>query len=335
MLGERLKAHPSGEPLSSNQGHGPLRQKIEIFTFPWERLKDASKAPVHPGLKVGNGIIGHVERKIAVDEARAPRQGIQSVETGMQILDVMAKAGRPLSLSEVSKLAEMPPSKAHRYLVSFGRAGMTQQDSGTSLYDLGPAMRRIGAEALRRTNEVQSASNHAIELRDRTGHSVNVFVWGDAGPTLVNWAYGAHTISITVRIGASLPLLSSSAGLIYLSTLPESMVKKLVKAEIAADPLARQRWERFPETREEIFRKGYAMVSDSVLPGVSSMSAAAFAATDPIPLVLSVVAPKPQVREDTQDDLGAALIETTRRLSQELGGDSGRMMPTGSSESRK
>lgn len=268
-----------------------------------------------------------------MDEARTPRQGIQSVETGMQILNAMANAGRPLSLSEVSKLAEMPPSKAHRYLVSFGRVGMTQQDTGTSFYDLGPAMRRIGAEALRRTNEVQSASNHAMELRDRTGHSVNVFVWGDAGPTLVNWAYGAHTISITVRIGASLPLLGSSAGLIYLSTLPESMVKKLLDAEIAADPLARQRWERFPETREEILRKGYALVSDSVLPGVSSMSAPAFAAADPIPLVLSLVAPKSLVQKDDQEKLAEVLTETTRRLSQELGGDGGRMLPTGGGES--
>lgn len=267
-----------------------------------------------------------------MDEGKTPRQGIQSVETGMQILNAMANAGRPLSLSEISKLAEMPPSKAHRYLVSFGRVGMTQQDAGTSFYDLGPAMKRIGAEALRRTNEVQSASNHAMELRDRTGHSVNVFVWGDAGPTLVNWAYGAHAISITVRIGASLPLLGSSAGLIYLSTLPESMVKKLLDAEIAADPLARQRWEHFPETREEILRKGYAMVSDSVLPGVSSMSAAAFAAADPIPLVLSLVAPKSLVQKDNQEKLAEVLTETTRRLSQELGGNGGHMLPPGSGE---
>lgn len=196
-------------------------------------------------------------------------------------------------------------------------------------------MRRIGAEALRRTNEVQSASNHAIELRDRTGHSVNVFVWGDAGPTLVNWAYGAHAISITVRIGASLPLLSSSAGLIYLSTLPERMVKKLLNAEIAADPLARQRWERFPEIREEILKQGYAMVSDSVLPGVSSISAAAFAAADPIPLVLSLVAPKSQVQADEQDKLGVVLTEATRRLSQELGGNSGRILPTSNDASLK
>lgn len=265
-----------------------------------------------------------------MDEGKTPRQGIQSVETGTRILNALANAGRPLSLSEVSKLAEMPPSKAHRYLVSFGRVGLTQQDAGTSLYDLGPTMRRIGAESLRRTNEVRSASNYAIDLRDRTGHSVNVFVWGDAGPTLVNWAYGAHPISITVRIGASLPLLGSSAGLVYLSILPERMVKKLLDAEIAADPLARQRWERFPEIRKEIIRKGYALVSDSVLPGVSSMSAAVFAATDPLPLVLSLVAPKSWVQEDDQERLGHVLAETARRLTQELGGDSGPMLPTGS-----
>lgn len=30
-----------------------------------------------------------------MDEAKTPRQGIQSVETGMQILNALADAGRP------------------------------------------------------------------------------------------------------------------------------------------------------------------------------------------------------------------------------------------------
>ena len=126
------------------------------------------------------------------------RQGIQSVEIAMQVLMVLEGGGGPMSLSAISQALGSRPSKVHRYLVSFGRVGLTSQDSRSGLYDFGPAMRRLGAEALRRTNEVSVASACAVALRDQTGHSVNVAVWGDGGPVVVNWAYGSHPLSLTV-----------------------------------------------------------------------------------------------------------------------------------------
>lgn len=86
------------------------------------------------------------------------RQGIQSVENAKAVLLALESGAGPLTLTQVAEGAGMQPNKAHRYLVSLGRVGLVSQSPQSGRYDLGPAMRRLGAEALRRMDEVGVAS---------------------------------------------------------------------------------------------------------------------------------------------------------------------------------
>ncbi|MFC8597118.1 hypothetical protein [Isoptericola sp. NPDC057191] len=107
------------------------------------------------------------------------------------------------------------------------------QSRSTGKYDLGPATRRLGGEALRRTNEVAIASEHSVALSEATGHSVNLAVWTDSGPMIVRWDYGAHALSLTARVGASLPLLDSASGQVFFAHLPRTMTARALEASLA------------------------------------------------------------------------------------------------------
>ena len=77
------------------------------------------------------------------ESATAPdkeRAGIQSVEVGFALLDVLARAAGPLMLRDLAAAADMSAAKAHRYLVSFQRLGLVMQDAGTTRYDHGPTI---------------------------------------------------------------------------------------------------------------------------------------------------------------------------------------------------
>src|SRR5580693_4893509 len=112
------------------------------------------------------------------------QQGIQSVEVGAQVLRALETGRGPLALSEVARNCAMHPAKVHRYLVSLVRAGLASQDARTGQYDLGPAARHLGMEALRRTDAESIAAAYTSRLRDQTGHTTNVAVWTEAGPTV-------------------------------------------------------------------------------------------------------------------------------------------------------
>jgi DNA-binding IclR family transcriptional regulator len=252
------------------------------------------------------------------DPGTAPaRQGIQSVELAMTVLQALADGLGPMSLGQIAAASGMQPSKAHRYLVSLGRVGLVTQASRSGRYDLGPAMRRLGIEALRRMDEVALVSEHLPTLRDRTGHAVNLAVWGDHGPVVVRWDYGSYALPITVRVGATMSLLTSSIGHVYLAHLPKTLTGPLLRDQFAT-PGAPSR-DEIDGLVADVVRAGVAVTSGGVVPGVASVAAPVFPAADSLPLVIAVVLPAQQATDAVLASVTAELLRTTQAISKELG----------------
>ena len=254
------------------------------------------------------------------DDAEATqRQGIQSVEIAMTVLLALEQGGAPVPLNEVARRSGQKPSKVHRYLVSLCRAGLASQSPSSGLYDLGPAMRRLGAEALRRTNEVTIASEYAPLLRDRTGHSVNLSEWSDDGPVLVRWDFGAHVLPLNVRVGATLPLLASSAGRVFLAFLPPRMTSAALAQSRRGLPSLGLVDADVQRIDAEVRETGVAVPTGGVIPGITSISAPIRTAADASLLVLTVVFPREQVTADELEQVRVHLDRTAQTVSRELG----------------
>src|SRR5918911_934902 len=85
---------------------------------------------------------------------KSKRRGIQSIDTGIRLLEVLEKAEGPLALKDLSARAELDPSSAHRYLTSFVRCGLVRQEPDAR-YDFGPLALRIGLTAMQRLDPIQ------------------------------------------------------------------------------------------------------------------------------------------------------------------------------------
>ena len=72
------------------------------------------------------------------------RHGVQSFEVGAGVFRAVVRGQPLMTLKDIAAAAEMPPSKAHRYLVSLIRTGLIEQDPMTSRYKLGPFALDIG-----------------------------------------------------------------------------------------------------------------------------------------------------------------------------------------------
>jgi DNA-binding IclR family transcriptional regulator len=242
------------------------------------------------------------------------RQGIQSVEIAMTVLQALESVAGPASLRQLATSTGMQPSKIHRYLVSLGRVGLVSQSPTSGRYDFGPAMRRLGVEALRRIDEVGIAADFLPGLRDRTRHSVNLAVWGDRGPVVVRWAYGAYALPITVRVGATLPLLTSSVGRVYLAHLPATLTAPIVDEDPGR--LTAKEIQRITDT---VRREGVAVTSGAVIPGVTSVAAPVFTTGESLPLAVSVALPARNASTDVLREIKTDLLETTSAMAAEIG----------------
>jgi hypothetical protein len=161
------------------------------------------------------------------------RAGIQSVEVGFGLLEVLSKAAGPLMLPRSAAAAGMSAAKAHRYLVSFPTAAawwcrtrpapaMTW-DRHRSSWDWlhCPAGRgQAGARAHR-------------PLMEQVGHTLALAVWGNHGPTIVHWEESPQAVTVNLRLGDVMPLLSSATGRCFAAYSSQEAITPLLKEEIA------------------------------------------------------------------------------------------------------
>jgi DNA-binding IclR family transcriptional regulator len=218
------------------------------------------------------------------------RQGIQSVEVGVALLRALADGAKASSLKDLAAAAGMPASKAHRYLVSFGRAGLVAQDPVTGRYDLGPMALRLGLAALGRIDAVKIGTWAAAELRARIDETALIAVWGNRGPTVIAWEESSKPVTVNVRVGSVMPLLTSATGRAFLAYLPAARTADLVAAERALlraagrdiDPQA---------LAAEVRRHGLGRVDGDLLPGVAALAAPVFDHTGKVALVLTALGP--------------------------------------------
>ena len=160
------------------------------------------------------------------------KHGVQSLEVGMSILRAMALGKRSMMLKDIAQAANMPPSKAHRYLVSLIRSGLVEQDKLTSRYDLGPFALNLGLVALDRVDRIRLGLSAITDLRDRTNETTSLAVWSEAGPVVVRWERPRRMVTVNVVTGTHLGLLRSAAGQVFAAWLPERQTEALLCREI-------------------------------------------------------------------------------------------------------
>ena len=253
---------------------------------------------------------------------RKPReqQGIQSIEVGARILQALARATRPQMLRDLAAEAQMPAAKAHRYLVSFARMGLVEQQVETGLYDLGGFALELGLSALARLDPVTLAAPVLAELREATGQTVALAVWANHGPTIVRWLGADTPVSASLRTGAVMPLTRSATGQAFLAFLPEETTAPWVKKELADNlrqgltPTGR---DEIDQLSAQIRRRGFARTNEFI-PGISGMAAPVFDHSGALALALVVLGySKPF--EAQSEPISAALRARAEVLSQRLG----------------
>ncbi len=250
--------------------------------------------------------------------------GIQSVEVGFALLDVLCQANSSMMLRDLAQAAGMSPAKAHRYLVSYQRLGLVQQDGSSTRYDLGPAALKLGLATLSRLDAVALARSRMDALMEEIGHTVAIAVWGNHGPVIVHWQEPARAVTVNLRLGDVMPLLGSATGRCFAAFAPSALVQPLLKLEVAQ--LGKSERAGMPRnaqeaqnTMEETREQGLGRVIDTLLPGISGMAAPVWDAGERICLSLVSLGSSASFDADYKGSTANALRGLSAQLSAELG----------------
>jgi DNA-binding IclR family transcriptional regulator len=248
------------------------------------------------------------------------QQGIQSIEVGNELLVVLADAPQPLTLKELAGRSRMSAPKAHRYLVSYVRLRLVEQETDTGRYCLGGFALRLGLAALGRLEPVTAAAGVMRDLAEEIEQTVAVAIWANHGATFVRWAGVDSPVSATLRVGSVMPLSRSATGLLFLAFLPERRWSTLLKAELACNVRQRFRPQSEAElkpTLKRIRRQGYSRSSDFI-PGLTGLAAPVFGFDNSLALALVTLGYSVGF-EAEEANIRAALLRAAQQLSKRLG----------------
>ena len=259
-----------------------------------------------------------------VTKVASDRQGIQSIEVGFRLLRVLATTNRPMMLRDIAKGAGMPAAKAHRYMVSFMRIGLVEQDSASGRYDLGSYALDLGLSGLGRLDPVRLAGPILDTLCEEIQETVALAVWGTHGATIVRIVDAGAPITITLRAGTVLPLSKSATGRAFAAFFRSPYLKQLLDEELraaaetsktAVTTLRRQTEKTLTEIREH----GISRATGSLTPGINGFSAPVFDHSGRMVAAITSLGSVGEFDVEWGSPVAKAMLAAAEKLSQRLG----------------
>ena len=246
------------------------------------------------------------------------RKGIQSVEHGVKLLKYLINFRKALPLKDIAAGSGMSASMAHRYLTSFIRAGLVEQDPVSGHYDLGTFALRLGLAALSRSDYMQIADDEFRQLVERVDIDGHISVWGTYGVTTVRYRNRHAPILSNFRLGDVLPLLDSAAGRVFLTYLSERTTRPILKAEASKSEEGKRSAKDIEEITASVRKDGFSWIDGQVFHGIRAIAAPIFDSQGQLVATISLVSNQASLVKLPNPILND-LQETVGRISQRLG----------------
>lgn len=269
--------------------------------------------------RIGEGSDGALRG--TVDTPSPDQRGVQSIEVGGRILEVLVASDQLMMLRDLAKLAGMTAAQAHAYLVSLRKMGLVEQDRATGRYRLGPFALSLGLSRLRITDAYQLTTEALPAFAERLGMMGTITVWGTHGPTVVLVHESANQVHVNVKAGTVFSLTGTATGTLFAALLPPKKVEPLIRSELRSAARSQRIADKVTLTDvrkicSDTRNAMYATINDRPVPGISAIAAPVLDHSEQIQLAVTLIAPTRRI--DTRDN--SAHVRDLLRFAQSLSG---------------
>jgi DNA-binding IclR family transcriptional regulator len=258
------------------------------------------------------------------DEVQKTQRSVQSVEVGGRLLLALAEQPSPMALKDLAAKAGLPPSRAHPYLVSFGRLGLIAQDPVSQRYALGPAALQIGLACLHQLDPIKAATPVAEALAADIDQTVVIAVWANFGPTVVRMIEGSQPLHVNMRAGTVMSIPGTATGQAFAAAMPlwkleRAMTGALGDAGRPKRSLAGELGREVERCVEDLRLHGVTRAIGRPIPGVNAFSAPVFNHEGEAALVITALGHEDCFPAQWDSSLALAVRAAAAEVSARLG----------------
>lgn len=250
---------------------------------------------------------------------------MQSVERALGLLELLARAGGRLSLSELAERSGLALGTVHRLLATLGSAGYVRQDADRR-YALGTALMPLGDAATRLLGGW--AQPFLVRLVEASGETANLAVLDDDRVLYLAQAPGRHRMRMFTEVGKRVPPHTTAVGKVLMAWQEEVQVRRVLsRLGLAAHtPRSITSVRLFLAELEQVRRDGWAVDDEEEEEGVRCLAVPVGPGPQAV-AALSVSGPASRLSRDDPQVL-AAMREVAEDLSRWLGGTAGATLST-------
>lgn len=145
---------------------------------------------------------------------------VQSLQRGLQILDMVVQAGEPLRLADIARALEMDRASAFRLLQTLERNSLVAKDPQRKNYTVGGRLLQWASAVGQDVNLVATARPYLEQLVSRTNESGHFGVLSKDRALLLDYIGSRGTIVVQNRVGVFEPLHCTALGKALLAFQP-------------------------------------------------------------------------------------------------------------------
>ena len=198
-----------------------------------------------------------------------------TVKRAFQILDLVAKRDRRLTISKLSRELGISKSTVCGITKALEGIGAVVRDEKTKRYSLGLTLFELGRKAHARVDMRDAVRPIMEDLMRSTRQTVFLGLRSGDHVSIVDIVESTQDLKITAHIGARLPLLVGATGKIFMASMTESEAIQTIRSmklrrdtkRSIVDP------DRYLAEVRRARERGYAMDYEEYMQGVRAVAA--------------------------------------------------------------
>ncbi|OAN76255.1 ArsR family transcriptional regulator [Jannaschia sp. EhC01] len=245
-----------------------------------------------------------------------PRDTIPTNLRLLMVLEEVARAGVPVTPTEVNAALELPKPTIHRLFATLEEEGFLQRDMDGRTYSPGPRMRVLAASTLS-SLRIRTARQAILRRLSREiGETCNIALPDRDCMLYLERVETEWPLRIQLPQGTRVPFHATASGKMYLSTLAPNHLQRYLNAASLTGHTENTITDRaaLMTELEEISRNGYALDREEFMPDMIALAVPILESNERLMATLSFHAPTQRF------DVARAItyLDALREASQEL-----------------
>ena len=200
--------------------------------------------------------------------------GSGQLERALDILELLARTGSPVGLTEIARSVGGPKATVHRLLATLQGRGYVTQEAHGPLYSAGVRCFELGSLWAQNLDLRAIAGPELRALNEDTGETVHLAIYDHGDVVYVDKLESRHPVVARSHVGRRCPATCVATGRVLLAFQPAAEIRSVLGTPIPSytehtvtEPGA------LAELLAEVRRNGYGVNHESYRAGVGGVAA--------------------------------------------------------------